>query len=127
MALNGRERDVRADFRSLALHCTGRGVGSKGTHHSQWIVPHTSHPTAHLVASEDNDLFMAIKELNDPLACHGFLGSQGLLCGQAHLPRGHLTGGNILCTHSFFHRFLALCCTYAPILGTLSPPQTKCN
>lgn len=44
-----------------------------------WIVPHISLLTAHLVAAEDSDLLMVIKGLDDPLTCHGFLESQGLL------------------------------------------------
>lgn len=90
-----------------------------------WIVPHISLATAHLMATEDSDLLMVIKGLDDPLACHGFLGSQGLLwvtppaCTWAHLPQG--TGGSILSTHSFSHRFLAFCYTLIPVLGALFP------
>lgn len=97
------------------------------------LCPTPCPPTAHLVAAEDSGLLMVIEGLGDPPACRGFLGSQGLLwvtppaCSWAHLPRGHWTGVSILSTHSFSHRFLALCCAHTPILGVLFPPQTKCR
>lgn len=92
-------------------------------------MPHTSLPIAHLVAAEDSDLFMVIKGLNDPLACHCFLGSLGLIWVMPPVA-GHTCGrGQWQVQHPVHLQLLSQVsgprCTHTPVFGALSPPQTK--